>query len=135
MDKFDTLYMDMAVRVSKMSYAIRKKVGAILVKDNNIISFGWNGTPSNFDNKCEDENNNTIPELIHAEFNIIAKAAKMGICINNSTLYVTLSPCFECSKLLIQSGIKKIIYLEKYRINEAIAFLKKANIEVIRYEV
>lgn len=138
-NKMNNLYMDIAVRLTNMSYAKRKKVGAILVKDDNIISFGWNGMPTNFDNCCEhlDENNNIITnnEVTHAELNIFAKLAKNGtIGIKGSTLYVTLSPCFECSKLIIQSGVSKVYYLEEYRDIKPLEFLKQAGIEVIKYE-
>lgn len=130
----DKLYMDLALRIKDMSKANRKKVGGILVKDNNIVSFGWNGTPFGFDNACEDIDGNTISEVIHAEFNIIAKAAKQGISTNNTVLYITLSPCFECAKLLIQAGISKIIFYEEYRDDKPINFLSSLNIYCHRYE-
>lgn len=133
MNKFDYLYMDIALRVSEMSYSNRSKVGCVIVKDNNIVAFGWNGTPNGFDNRCEDENNNTIDEVIHSEENAICKAARQGISLNDSTIYLTLSPCPNCAKLIIQSGIKRVVYYEEYRINKSIEFLKKCNIEVEKY--
>jgi dCMP deaminase len=134
-NKINKLYLDIALRISEMSYAKRKKVGAVLVKEDNIISFGWNGTPKGFDNNCEDENNDTIPEVIHAEPNIISKAARLGINTSDSILYLTLSPCFECSKLIIQSNIKKVIYIEQYRDTRPLDFLKKAGIECLQYKL
>lgn len=133
MNKFDKLYMDIVIRVSQMSYSNRSKVGCVIVKDNNIISFGWNGTPNGFDNNCEDKNNTTIPEVIHSEENAICKAARAGISIIESTMYLTLSPCFNCSKLIIQSGIRRVVYLEEYRNIESIDFLKNCNIIVEKY--
>jgi len=128
--KLDILYLDIAKRISEMSYAKRKKVGAVLVKDNNIIGFGWNGTPSGFDNNCEDENNQSKDIVLHSEFNLFSKIAKSTLSSLNSTLYLTLSPCMECSKLIIQSGVKRVVYIEKYRIVDGIDFLEKANIEI-----
>jgi dCMP deaminase len=133
MNKFDYLYMDIALRVSEMSYSNRSKVGCVIVKDNNIVAFGWNGTPNGFDNRCEDENYNTIDEVIHSEENAICKAARQGISLNDSTIYLTLSPCPNCAKLIIQSGIKRVVYYEEYRINKSIEFLKKCNIDVEKY--
>lgn len=131
--KFDVLYMDIAKRISEMSYSTRSKVGAVIVKNKNIIAFGWNGTPYGFDNCCEYENGNTKNEVIHAEENAIAKAANIGISINGASMYVTLSPCIGCSKLIIQSGISEVIYLEEYRINEAISFLEKCQVKIRKF--
>lgn len=125
----DIMYLDIASRIALMSKAQRKKVGAVLVKDNNIVSFGWNGMPTGFDNCCE-EHDITKPEVIHAEFNVISKIARSNMSSNESTLYLTLSPCFECSKLIIQSNIIRIVYREKYRDDRPIEFLKKAGILV-----
>lgn len=133
MNKFDNLYMDIAKRISSMSFSKRSKVGCVIIKDNNIVAFGWNGMPSGFDNSCEDENNNTFDEVIHAEENAICKAALQGISLNGATLYLTMSPCPHCSKLILQSGIKRVVYLEEYRITKSIEFLKKCNIEIIKY--
>jgi dCMP deaminase len=124
-------FMGIAIEISKASYCKRAKVGAILVKDDNIISFGYNGTPAGFENICECENEDiTIKEVLHAESNAITKCSKSCYSSLNSTLYITLSPCFECSKLIIQAGIKEVIYLEEYRNIEGINLLKKANINV-----
>lgn len=132
--RMHTFYMDIAKRASELSYANRSKVGAVLVKDNNILSFSWNGNPTGFDNKCEDINGNTLPTVVHAESNIFSKMSISNSSSKGSTLYCTLSPCFDCSKLIIQSGVKKVIYLEEYRIKDSIDFLKKAGIEVVRFE-
>ena len=124
----------MASEVAKNSHSCRSKVGAILVKDQNIIGFGWNGTPPGFDNCCEDEAGNTVPWVIHAEQNVYAKAARAGISTLNSTLYVTLSPCYDCAKMIVQSGTKTVIFKEEYRIPDAINFLKSCNIEIIDFK-
>lgn len=134
--EYDKLYMDIAMRVSEMSYAIRNKVGCIIVKDHNIISYGFNGTPSGFDNSCEYTNVNneleTKLEVLHAESNAISKLAKTSYSSDGATVYITLSPCFECAKLLIQSGINKIFYKEQYRNLNGIELLQKAGITVIQ---
>jgi len=130
----DKLFIDIAKRVSEMSYAKRNKVGGILVKDKNIISFGWNGTPTGFNNKCEDDKNMTLPEVIHAEMNIYAKLARNGGSAKGSVLYLTLSPCYECGKLIIQSGTKRVVYLEQYRNPEPIKFLLKAGVKCVQYK-
>ena len=129
--QLDLRYLEMAEVWAKNSYCIRKKVGAILVKDKMIISDGYNGTPSGFENICEDEEKNTKSYVLHAEANAITKVAKSNNSSLNSTLYVTTSPCLECSKLIIQSGIKKVVFKEKYRITDGIALLERANIEVV----
>jgi dCMP deaminase len=129
----DEMYMDIAYRVAKMSYARRKKVGAVIVKDGNIVSFGWNGTPHGFDNNCEHETADglvTVDELIHAEQNAFAKAAKGVIPVDGGTLYVTLSPCWYCSGTIIQSGIDRVVYDEEYRKPESIQFIDKAEIKI-----
>ena len=126
-------FMSIAKEVSNASYCKRAKVGAILVKDDNIISFGYNGTPAGFENVCECENEDiTRKEVLHAESNAITKCSKSCYSSLNSTLYITLSPCFECSKLIIQAGIKEVIYLEEYRHTEGIDLLKQANIHVYK---
>lgn len=121
--------MGIAIEVSKASYCERAKVGAILVKDDNIISFGYNGTPAGFENVCECEDT-TKKEVLHAESNAITKCSKSCYSSLDSTLYITLSPCYDCSKLIIQAGIKEVVYLEEYRNKEGIELLKKANINV-----
>lgn len=110
---------------------MRRKVGALVVKDKMIISDGYNGTPSGFENVCEDDNNVTKPYVLHAEANAITKLARSSNNSDGSTLYVTAAPCIECSKLIIQSGIKRVVYGEKYRLEEGLDLLRKANIEVI----
>jgi len=138
MNKYDKLYIDFCMRISELSYAVRLKVGAIIVKDNNIIAYGYNGTPAGFENTCETECESgvlvTKNEVIHAEVNAVSKAARQGLATDGSTLYCNISPCIECAKLIIQSGIKKVVYKDDYRDNAGIALLNKANIEVIKWE-
>ena len=111
---FDKRYLEMALIWAKNSYCIRRQVGALIVKEKMIISDGYNGTPSGFENKCEDEENITKPYVLHAEANAITKVAKSHNSSENSTLYVTTSPCMECAKLIIQAGIKRVVYCNKY---------------------
>ena len=132
-DKMISLYMDMAIRASKCSFAVRNKVGAILVNNDNIIGFGWNGTPVGFDNLCENEHG-SYPWVIHAEQNVYAKAAALGISTAGSELYTTLSPCYDCAKLIIQSKTKTVIYLEQYRITDSINLLKSCNVNVFSFQ-
>lgn len=127
----DLRYLRMARIWAENSYCERRKVGALVVKDKMIISDGYNGTPSGFENVCEDENNVTKPYVLHAEANAITKLARSSNNSDGSTLYVTAAPCIECAKLIIQSGIKRVVYGEKYRLEEGIDLLRKANIEVI----
>jgi len=122
--KLDKTFINIAKEVGTLSHCTRSKVGAVLVKDGNVISFGYNGTPAGMDNGCE-ENNVTKDEVIHAEMNAILKAAKSGNSVEGSTLYLTLSPCKECSKLILQSGVKKVVYLNTYRNLEGIQFLSQ----------
>lgn len=128
LEKFDQLYIKFAYDVSKMSYANRKKVGCVITKGNNILSYGFNGTPTNFSNECEDLLGNTKDNVIHAEMNAILKAAKEGSSLKDSTLYITLSPCIKCALSILQAGISKVIYVEEYRDVSGINLLKKANI-------
>jgi dCMP deaminase len=130
----DRRYLEMAAIWSQNSYCKRRKVGALLVKDKMIISDGYNGTPSGFENVCEDDDNQTKPYVLHAEANAITKIAKSGNSSEGATLYVTSSPCLECAKLIIQSGIKRVVFTENYRIEDGINLLKRANIDVIRVE-
>ena len=127
----DKRYIRMAQIWAENSYCNRRKVGALIVKDKMIISDGYNGTPAGFENICEDENGLTKPYVLHAEANAITKIA----CSNNSskgaTMYVTTSPCIECAKLIIQAGIKRVIYSEKYRLEDGLDLLRRANIEVV----
>jgi dCMP deaminase len=124
MNKLDKVFINIAKETSTLSHCVRSKVGAVLVKDGNIISFGYNGTPSGMDNSCE-EDNITFPHVIHAECNAILKAAKTGNSVDGSTLYLTLSPCLDCSKLILQSAIKRVVYLNEYRNTQGIDFLKQ----------
>jgi len=126
----DQRYLQMADIWAQNSYCKRRKVGALLVKDKMIISDGYNGTPSGFENECEDEENKTKTYVLHAEANAITKVAKSGNSSLGATLYVTSSPCIECSKLIIQAGIKRVVFTESYRLEDGINLLKRANIEV-----
>lgn len=128
----DEIYLEMAGVWSKNSHCKRMQVGCLIVKNKSIISDGYNGSPSGFSNICESEHNETLPYVLHAEANAITKLARGTQSSNNSTLYVTLSPCFECSKLIIQSGIKRVLFSEVYRKPESIAFLAEAGIEIIK---
>ena len=130
MSKFDEKYMEMAAVWATNSYCKRRQVGALLVKDRMIISDGYNGTPSGFENICEDENGVTKPYVLHAEANAISKVAKSGNSADGATLYVTASPCVECAKLIIQSGIRRVVYRDEYRLTDGIDLLRRAGIEV-----
>lgn len=127
----DIRYLRMASIWSENSYCERRKVGALIVKDKMIISDGFNGTPTGFENICEDENNVSKPYVLHAEANAITKIARSGNNSDGATLYVTDSPCIECSKLIIQAGIKRVLYSREYRLTDGIDLLKRAGIEVI----
>ncbi len=130
MAKFDQSYLEMAEIWAQNSYCKRRKVGALLVKDRMIISDGYNGTPSGFENICEDENGVTKPYVLHAEANAITKVAKSGNSSEGATLFVTASPCMECAKLIIQSGIKRVVYRDAYRLQDGVELLRRAGIEV-----
>ena len=127
----DQRYLRMARIWAENSYCKRRQVGALVVKDKMIISDGYNGTPSGFENVCEDEDNVTKSYVLHAEANAIPKLARSSNNSDGSTLYITDSPCIECAKLIIQAGIKRVVYANKYRLTEGIDLLKRANIEVI----
>ena len=127
---FDRRYMRMATIWAENSYCERRKVGALVVKDKMIISDGYNGTPAGFENICEDENNVTKPYVLHAEANAITKIARSNNNSEGATLYVTTSPCIECAKLIIQAGIKRVVYGEKYRLTDGIDLLERAGITV-----
>lgn len=129
-NKYDKAYLRIAKEWSLLSYCKRKQVGAIIVKDRMIISDGYNGTPSGFENCCEDGDGLTRWDVLHAEANAILKVAKSTQSCEGATLYITLSPCKECSKLIHQSGIKRVVYQNGYRDDSGILFLKKAGIEV-----
>lgn len=126
--ELDKRYLRMAIIWAENSYCVRRKVGALIVKDNMIISDGFNGTPSGFENVCEDENNVTKPYVLHAEANAITKVAASSNSSKGATIYVTSAPCIECAKLIIQSGIKRVVYSEKYRIEDGCNLLERANI-------
>lgn len=131
----DQRYLKMADIWAQNSYCKRRQVGALIVKDKMIISDGYNGTPSGFENVCEDENNQTKPYVLHAEANAITKVAKSGNSSDGATLYVTSSPCLECSKLIIQAGIKRVVFTESYRLEDGINLLKRAGIDVEQVEI
>lgn len=126
----DSRYLRMAKIWAENSYCRRRKVGALVVKDKAIISDGYNGTPSGFENVCEDENNVTKPYVLHAEANAITKLARSTNSGEGATLYVTASPCIECAKLIIQAGIRRVVYGEKYRLDDGIRLLERAGVEV-----
>jgi dCMP deaminase len=133
--QFDKRYLEMARVWAKNSYCQRRQVGAILVKDRMIISDGYNGTPSGFENVCEDESGVTKPYVLHAEANAITKVARSNNSSEGATLYVTTSPCIECAKLIIQAGIKRVVFYDKYRIEDGLDLLKKANIEICYLDI
>ena len=130
----DSKYLRMARIWAENSYCKRRQVGALVVKDHVIISDGYNGTPSGFDNVCE-ENNISFPYVLHAEANAITKLARSSNNSDGATLYVTAAPCIECAKLIIQSGIKRVVYAETYRLDDGLKLLKRANIETVLLEV
>ncbi|MES2812437.1 MAG: dCMP deaminase family protein [Bacteroidota bacterium] len=134
LNKYDRAYLRLAKEWSKLSYCQRKQVGAIIVRDRMIISDGYNGTPSGFENCCEDENNLTHWYVLHAEANAILKVANSTQSCKDATLYITLSPCKECSKLIHQSGIKRVVYQEGYKDDSGLQFLIKAGVEVQHIE-
>ena len=127
----DKRYIRMASIWAENSYCTRRQVGALIVKNQRIISDGYNGTPSGFENICEDENNVTKSYVLHAEANAITKIARSNNSSDGATLYVTASPCIECAKLIIQSGIKRVVYSEKYRLEDGLELLQRAGIEVL----
>ncbi len=129
--KYDKAYLRIAREWGQLSYCIRKQVGAIIVKDRMIISDGYNGTPSGFENCCEDESGSTKWYVLHAEANAILKVARSTQSCQNATLYITMSPCRDCSKLIHQSGIKRVVYKDHYKDSEGISFLTKAGVEVV----
>lgn len=128
-DVFDRVYLEITKNISVLSRACRRQVGALLVKDNNILSYGYNGTPTGFDNHCEDEQCETLPHVLHAEANAIMKACKEGRSTNGATLYLTFSPCYQCCKLIVQAGIKRVVYLDEHSDTSGLLLLDLANIE------
>ena len=127
--KYDKAYLKMALEWGELSYCKRRKVGALIVKDNMIISDGYNGTPTGFENICEDDEGYTKWYVLHAEANAIAKVSSSTQSTKGATLYITLSPCRECSKLIFQSGIKRVVYNKKYKDTSGLEFLEKAGVE------
>jgi dCMP deaminase len=130
--QFDLRYIQMARVWAKNSYCKRRQVGALLVKDRMIISDGYNGTPSGFENECEDENGDSKPYVLHAEANAITKVAKSNNSSEGATLYITASPCMDCAKLIIQAGIIRVVYGDEYRISDGVRLLEKAGIEIVK---
>tara|TARA_B100000768_G_scaffold164339_1_gene166166 strand:+ start:348 stop:776 length:429 start_codon:yes stop_codon:yes gene_type:complete len=131
--KYDKAYLKMALEWAKLSHCKRKQVGALIVKNGMIISDGYNGCPSGFENNCEDENGETKWYVLHAEANAILKVAKSTQNCKGATLYLSMSPCKECSKLILQAGISRVVYLNEYKDKSGIDFLKKATIEVMHF--
>ena len=131
----DLRYLRMATIWAENSYCVRRKVGALIVKDKMIISDGYNGTPAGFENICENEDGFTKPYVLHAEANAITKVAKSANNCDGATLYITASPCLECSKLIIQAGIKRVVYGEKYRCEDGLELLKRVGIECVFVEI
>jgi dCMP deaminase len=132
--KYDVAYLRMAMEWSKLSYCERRQVGALIVKDKMIISDGYNGTPTGFENICEDDDGYTKWYVLHAEANAISKVAASTQSCSGATLYITMSPCQQCSKLIHQAGIKRLVYLEEYKDNSGVNFLKKAGVMVTHIE-
>ena len=133
-EKYDQAYLRMALEWAKLSHCKRKKVGALIVKNKMIISDGYNGTPSKFENCCEDKAGSTKWYVLHAEANAILKTASSTHNCNGATLYLTMSPCKDCSKLIHQSGIKRLVYIKKYKDQTGVEFLLKAGVEVIEFD-
>ena len=132
--RYDQAYLKMALEWAKLSHCTRKTVGALIVKDRMIVSDGYNGTPTGFDNCCENDLGKTHWYVLHAEANAILKVAKSTHEINGATLYITLSPCKECSKLIVQSGIKRVVYCMDYKDNSGLSFLEESGVEVCQIE-
>ena len=132
--RYDKAYLRMAREWAQLSHCKRKQVGALIVKNSMIISDGYNGTPTGFDNCCEDEEGKTLWYVLHAEANAIMKVSKSTNNSDGATLYITLSPCKECSKLVLQSGIKRVVYMKAYKDDSGLNFLEKAGVEVVQIE-
>lgn len=133
--KRDKMYMDVANRIGQSSYSRRNKVGALLVKDDNILAYGYNGTPRGWDNSCEEADGDSLVtkrEVLHAESNAIAKVARTTSSSDGSTLYVTLSPCYDCAKMIHQAGVVRVVYSDTYRDCSGLGFLEKCGIECVR---
>ena len=134
-EALDLRYMRMASIWAENSYCVRRKVGALIVKDNMIISDGYNGTPSGFENVCEDEDGLTKPYVLHAEANAITKVARSNNSSEGATLYITDAPCIECAKLIIQAGIRRIVYTKSYRLDDGLKLLERAGIECVKLQL
>lgn len=132
--RYDRAYLRMATEWSQLSHCVRKQVGAIMVRDGQIIADGYNGTPSGFENACENEDGDTKWYVLHAEANAIMKVAKSTNSAHNSTLYLTMSPCKDCSKLVHQAGIKRVVYLDKYKDTAGLELLEQAGVEVVQFD-
>lgn len=126
--------MECAISFSKLSYAVRKKVGVVAVTPQDVMIYSWNGTASGDDNKCEDQYGKTLEETLHAEANIVAKSAREGVSLKGSTVFITLSPCIICSKQMLQAGVERVVYLEEYRDLKGIAYLKSHGVIVEKFE-
>ena len=133
--KLDMRYLKMARVWAENSYCVRRQVGALVVKDKMIISDGYNGTPSGFENVCEDDNNVTKPYVLHAEANAITKLARSNNNSEGATIYITASPCIECAKLIIQAGIRRVVYGEQYRLTDGVDLLRRAGVEVVFMDI
>ncbi len=133
-ERYDRAYLKMAIEWARLSHCTRKKVGSLLVKDGMIISDGYNGTPSGFPNACEDDSGETLWYVLHAEANAIMKVARSTNNAHGSTLYITLSPCKECCKLILQAGIRRLVFTTEYKDTTGVAFLQAAGLEVVRIE-
>ncbi len=129
-ERYDKAYLKMAEQWGQLSHCKRKQVGALIVKDSMIISDGYNGTPTGFDNNCENDDEKTLWYVLHAEANAIMKVAKSTNNSNGATLYITLSPCRECSKLILQSGISRVVYMKAYKDTLGLQFLEKAGVDI-----
>ncbi|MBP3425161.1 MAG: dCMP deaminase family protein [Rikenellaceae bacterium] len=132
--QLDSRYLRMARIWAENSYCVRRQVGALIVKDKMIISDGYNGTPSGFENICEDDMGKTKPYVLHAEANAITKVAKSANNCDGATLYITASPCIECAKLIIQAGIRRVVYCDPYHCEDGLKLLERVGIEVVRIE-
>lgn len=133
-ERYDRAYLRMAIEWAQLSHCKRKQVGALLVKEGMIISDGYNGTPTGFENACEDDLGDTFWYVLHAEANAIMKVARSNNSARNSTLYITLSPCKECSKLILQAGIKRLVFMIQYKDSSGVDFLREAGLEIVQIE-
>lgn len=135
--RYDSLYVDIARRVALMSYAVRAKVGCVIVRDSNILSMGFNGMPAGMDNCCEHEVDGVLvtnPEVSHAEENAIAKLAKSSTSCNMATVYVTMEPCMHCAKLIYSAGIGRVVYIDEYKSHAGVEFLKARGLVVLQHK-